>query len=307
MTPMTAEGQTGYKAPTRCPVCDSPLPASPLCGAPSRPRDASARAVADAHLWRCRRCHYIFQDPDASVADSAQHFDNAGYVLPENETEHLRTKQRMFEYLIRRTCRHFDSLERPRTLVDFGCSYGHLGKAFQAAGWNVLGVDISWNIALYFQEHHPFPAYEELDSPDIPTGKVDAISMIDVLYYVDDPVDLLRLARSKLATPGVVLLRLANRNKFIRMAAAMEKILPLKLLNRVLCDHTGYWTVKALRIAARRAGFDRVRIFRREHGYDYPWPRKALHWTTQLVSCLTGGLVDFATVFHAELWKGKPR
>jgi SAM-dependent methyltransferase len=212
----------------------------------------------------------------------------------------------MFQDLVGRTSRYFDFRQRPRTMVDFGCSYGHLGKEFQAAGWNVLGVDVSWNIALYFREHQPFPAYEELDSPDIPTGKVDAISMIDVLYYIDDPVELLRLARWKLAAPGVVLLRLANRNKFIRMAAAMESVLPVKLVDRVLLDHAGFWTVKALKIAAKRAGFDRVRIFRREHGYQYPWPRKALHWATQTVSRLTDGLIDFATVFHAELWKDKP-
>jgi SAM-dependent methyltransferase len=302
---MAAESPTGPRPPTHCPVCESPLPAAPLSRSPREPQGAGGRAIAGWHLWRCRQCHYIFEDSDHSPAAQAEHFDNATYVLPENEEAHRRQKQRMFEYLVRRTCKQFGFLERPGTLVDFGCSYGHLGRAFQAAGWNVLGVDISWKTAMYFREHQPFPAYEDLDSPGIPTGKVDAISMIDVLYYVEDPVELLRLARWKLATPGVVLLRMANRNKFIRMAAAAEKILPVNLVDRVLCDHTGYWTVKALKIAARRAGFDRVRIFRREHGYEYPWPRKAMHWATQMVSALTGGLVDFATVFHAELWKDK--
>ena len=283
------------------------MPALPLCTSSPHPLDGSGRVIEGSNLWRCRRCHYILREADYGAPSETLYFDNVIYVMPENEEKHLRAKQRMFEHLVARTSRYFDFRQRPRTMVDFGCSYGHLGKAFQAAGWNVIGVDVSWSIATYFREHQPFPAYEDLDSEDIPTGKVDAISMIDSLYYVNDPVDLLRLARWKLASPGVVLLRLANRNKFIRMAAALEKVLPVKLLDRVLIDHAGYWTVKALKIAARRAGFDRVRIFRRERGYRHPWPRKALHWATQMVSCLTGGIIDFATVFHAELWKDKLR
>lgn len=91
------------------------------------------------------------------------------------------------------------------------------------------------------------------------------------------------------------------------IAWAAQRFLPVDLVGRFELDHKGYWTTKALRIAARRCGFDRVRIVRRERGFRYPWQRKALHWTTQWVSHLTAGLVDLATVFHAELWKDRPR
>ena len=68
----------------------------------------------------------------------------------------------------------------------------------------------------------------------------------------------------------------------------------------------GYWSVKAIRVAAERAGFDRVRIIRREKGFVHLRRRGAFHWAAQMLSQLTCGLVDFTTAFQAELWKGKP-
>ena len=212
----------------------------------------------------------------------------------------------MFRHLVRRAEAAFDFKGRRGRVVDFGCSYGHLGMLFQAAGWEVIGVDRAPRIVAYHRAQGTFPAYSDLDVPDIPDGSVDVIAAIDVLCYLEDPIHFLRLAHRKLATPGVVLLRVPNRNQYLRALAAMQRVLPVNLLRRVECDHKSYWSAKTVRYAAKEAGFDEVRILRRERGYWYPPLRKALHGITQFVSYATGGLVDLGTVFHAELWERPP-
>lgn len=127
--------------------------------------------------------------------------------------------------------------------------------------------------------------------------------MIDVICYLEKPMDVLRAAQRMLARPGVVVLRVPNRNRLLRMAGMWQRLWGGDPLRRFEVDHKTYWTVRTIRLAAHKVGFDRVRIVRRERGYRYPWHRKALHWGTQMLSHLTGGWVDFATVFYAELWK----
>jgi len=213
----------------------------------------------------------------------------------------------MFEHLAHQTTKYFDFCERRRLLVDFGCSYGHLGQAFQATGWDVIGVDIAPSVLEYHQKHGTFPVYANLDTPEIPDGSVDAIVMMDVICYFENPIEMLELAYKKLANPGVLLFRVPNRAHFIRWAAYLQKVLPINVIRRFECDHKSYWSTKTVKLAAQKVGFDKVNIIRREKGFWHPWPRKILHWITQLLSHLTCGAIDLSMVFHAQLWKGHPQ
>jgi len=236
-----------------------------------------------------------------------KYFDSTCYVAPVYEEAHLHCKQRMFEHLAHQTTKYFDFCERRRLLVDFGCSYGHLGQAFQATGWDVIGVDIAPSVLEYHQKHGTFPVYANLDTPEIPDGSVDAIVMMDVICYFENPIEMLELAYKKLANPGVLLFRVPNRAHFIRWAAYLQKVLPINVIRRFECDHKSYWSTKTVKLAAQKVGFDKVNIIRREKGFWHPWPRKILHWITQLLSHLTCGAIDLSMVFHAQLWKGHPQ
>jgi SAM-dependent methyltransferase len=256
-----------------------------------------------SHLWRCRACDLIYRDSDYTVGASSQSLDHAFYVLPEYEVSIMKCKKGVFRHLVCDLTDRFGPDVHPRRVVDFGCSYGHLGKTFQAAGWQVTGIDRAPGILTYHRQQGTFPVYADLDVPEIADGTVDAIMMVDVIYYLQDPVGVLRVAHRKLATPGVVVLRVPNRNKYLRLAALVQRIRGNDYVRRVEVDHKSYWSVRSVHVAAQKAGFNRVRILRREHGYGYPWPRKMFHWGTQMLSHATCGLLDAATVFYAELWK----
>ena len=286
-----------------CPVCGNALFVRPLAASGREGHGKRQGRAGGARLWRCRHCGYIFRDKGYVGDGVEEYFDHAEYVLPDNEEVYRRLKQGMFREVVRRTSEQFDFQGRAGNLIDFGCSYGHLALQFKAAGWNVIGVDIAPSVVALHREQGNFPAYQSLDEPQIPDGWADAVAMIDVLYYVHDPIPLLRKVFAKLASPGVLVLRVSNRCQYLRAAALGQKILRVNLVGRLECDHVGYWCKKALRTAAARAGFDRVRIIRRERGYWYRPARKLFHWSTQLVSHVTRGLIDPGMVIHAELWK----
>jgi SAM-dependent methyltransferase len=289
-----------------CLICGRPPVGGPLGTSAFSPRTGRRPGEVQSRLWECPACRLIFRDSDYTVGDASASLDQAPYVLPENEDLIMQGKRGVFAHLARTLSARFDPAARGRTVVDFGCSYGHLGKSFQAAGWKVYGVDRASGILRYHRERGSFPVVADLDSPEIPDGGVDAVTMIDVICYLEKPIDVLRVAHRKLARPGVVVLRVPNRNRLLKLAAAIQRLGGGDPLRRFEVDHKSYWTVRAIKAAAAAAGFDRVRIRRREHGYWYPWRRKALHWSTQMLSHVTGGWVDFATVFYAELWKDPP-
>ncbi|MEW6181588.1 MAG: class I SAM-dependent methyltransferase [Bacillota bacterium] len=292
--------------PMFCPICGARLSRKPLyCSSFSMKAGRRLDGETGSTLWLCGCCQYLFRVDDHSSEDALRYFDGTDYVSQQNE-EFLRwTKQGMFEEVLRRTARHFHFRDQPGTMVDFGCSYGHLGLVFQRAGWRVAGVDIAESIRQYHHERGTFPVYERLECPQIPDGSVDVIAMIDVLCCISNPLDLLSVAYRKLAEPGVVVLRIPNRTRYIRWGVRLQRFLP-DLVSRWEYDYSSFWTTRNIKMAARQAGFNDCRIFRRESGYRYPPARKLFHWITQLLAAGTGGVIDLATVFQGELWKGRP-
>jgi len=255
------------------------------------------------HLWVCSRCKLVFRSPDLRAED---HFDNVSYVDHANEADWRKIKERPFTEMVRRAAAYFDSAG-PRRMVDFGCSYGHLALKFKAAGWEPIGVDVSQPVLEYHRQAGTMPAYAALDAPEIADGSVQLIAMSDVLCLVDRPVELLRTALRKLADPGLVFVRVSSLSRPIRIAVCLRRLFGIDLLPRLELDHKTYWTIQAARLAAERAGFDRVRVLRREKGYGYPNPvERAYHRVAQALSQATCGVLDLTTMFQAELWKGDP-
>jgi SAM-dependent methyltransferase len=250
-------------------------------------------------------CELVVRVDAATAAESLDYYDRAPYVARDNAEAMRRIKGRMFAELVRRTLASFPPGEA-RLAVDIGCSYGHLGQAFQAAGWRAIGVDIAPSVLEYHRAHGTFPVYATLDDDAIPDGGVAAVTLIDVLYYLPDPLALLRLVRRKLARPGVLVIRVPHRTPYIEAAAWVQRLAGRDLVARVECDHASYWTPRTVEVAAAAAGFDGLRLIYRERGYGYALPQRLFHAATQHVAGATRGRLNLATVFHAELWKGTP-
>lgn len=291
--------------PGPCPVCGGRLKDAPIVLAVrSLVYGDSGPARSDVPFWQCPRCEYLFRQDSRPVEQASEYYDHTSYVAPSNEQLSRRTKERMFQEVVRRMTRRFGSAQPKPLAVDFGCSYGHLGLTFKDAGWNVVGVDIAPSIREYHRRQGTFPTYATLDCPEIPDGQVNALCMIDVLYYFQQPMELLRVAYRKLAPGGVLILRVPHRTQYIRWGMSFPWLFRPGFAASVAFDHVGFWTPRTTRVAAEELGFQRCRILWQEKGYAYPrWTQTVFHRTTQFLAWATRGAIHLSTVFLAELWK----
>ena len=292
---------TGEQANDKpCPVCSTAM--QPV-GRPALAEEPGRDHMAFA---KCPRCGLMVR-LDVRAGERPDHYDQAGYVHADYEQSFLHAKQLMFQDLVHRAERCLPGGKR-RTFLDVGCSYGHLGLMFKEAGWNVIGVDVAKSIREHHRRMGTFPVYESIDDPAIPDGGVDAVALIDVLYYLPDPLTSMQCIWRKLSTPGVVFIRTAHRTQYLKLAKLLPGIFGPAKLKSLAFDHVTFWNEKSAKALARRAGFDACRIRYREKGYRYTtWTRTMAHRTTQWIAALTGGLIGLSTVLHLELWKGQPR
>ena len=282
----------------RCPVCAGSLAKGKMCT--FRPRVGTR----PARLLACSRCECM--SILTAEARAGDYFEQTGYVHPGRERLWLWHKEGMFAWLMRRANAYFPPGHGPRRMLDFGCSYGHLARRFRADRWQCIGVDVSRSILEFHRRRGEFHVFPSLDSPDIPAENVQVITMIDVLCYLDDPVGTLRTAWRKLSRPGVVMVRLPNRTRLLRIAAGLLEGLGVDIVRRLVCDHNHHWSPRTVEVAGRRAGFDETRIIHRERGYRHRWPASTIHWLAASADQATRGAAGTSLVFHAELWKGTP-
>jgi SAM-dependent methyltransferase len=289
-----------------CPVCGGRLKERPvIAAARSLLAGDCGRVLPAVPFWQCARCDYLFREDPRPSEQLTEYYDQATYVAPSNEQRCGRTKDRMFRAIVRRLRSRFNVAPRRPLAVDFGCSYGHLGLTFKDAGWSVIGVDIAPSVREHHRRQGNFPTYASLDCPEIPDRQVDAICMIDVLYYLREPLELLRVAYRKLAPGGVLFLRVPHRAQYLKWSVSLPWLFPSGFAVSAAYDHIGFCTPRTIRVAAKELGFQRCDILWREKGYAYPTlAQTVFHGATQFLAWASRGAIPLATVFQAEMWKG---
>lgn len=129
-------------------------------------------------------------------------------------------------------------------ILDIAANDGALLRAFRTQGWDILGVDpapasddmpliaASWN-------HDTARLARDL------AGPFDIVTATNVLGHVDNPVDFLAACQDVLVDDGEVIVE----------APYVGALLKGNQFDTVYHEHLSYWTVTAMREAARRADF----------------------------------------------------
>jgi 2-polyprenyl-3-methyl-5-hydroxy-6-metoxy-1,4-benzoquinol methylase len=145
-----------------------------------------------------------------------------------------------------------------RRLLDIGCGTGDLIASMGENGWKAAGLDLSSEsvefarkrgLEVYdlsvedFMEKHQPPAF-------------DAVTLLNILEHVPNPVALLNLIKRLLADGGIVVIRVPN--DFTELQINAQEHLKKQGWWIAVPDHINYFNFESLGTLLERLGFEVV-------------------------------------------------
>jgi SAM-dependent methyltransferase len=152
-----------------------------------------------------------------------------------------------------------------KSLLDVGCGFGYFLEMAANRGWLVKGIEITPDAARKSQEifgkKNIF--HGMLKEANLPVSFFDAVTLWDVLLFVDDPFEDLKVCYRIMKSQAEIGIRVRNVS-FQKMAYRIYAF--IKPLARRLGIKTPYvfhpycFSVSALEQLLGRVGFEKIRI-----------------------------------------------
>ena len=187
---------------TECPLCSSPTLAPYL-------------QLRERELLTCSSCGVRCTADFGSATDIADYYDQVeAHHGKVGDLTDGQPGDAALRAIARAQADAMESLCGPRrrgTLLEVGCSRGHLLAEMEVRGWAVSGLDVSASsIHEARQRCSGLVHLGEVESAPFAPGSFDRIAMFDVLAHLADPVGTLR-ALGRLLTPdGILVLSSVN-------------------------------------------------------------------------------------------------
>ncbi len=219
-------------------------------------------------ILRCKDCGLVRADPLPSLAEKAV-VETQGYTdetaFPEVRDFFANCHRNFVEDpVIREMRRHLERLEHtvggPGKLLDIGAGTGILMHLARERGWTPQGIDIcsltAEKAAAEFGLKIVVAPFEEYDFGE----PFDAITMLDVLEHVVDPLATLRRAYDLLRPGGAIAIAVPNQRclltALVGAYARMHGPAARSMLFRLYVPpHLHYFTPATLRRLLDRVGF----------------------------------------------------
>ena len=205
-------------------------------------------------MYYCKACNIYYRDiENRQIVD---HFYAASYVQRENESRFFLARQNFFKFILTVISKFFQSRGMTElsslTLVDFGSSYGHLLELSKQWGFKAIGIELNEDLIQYCTEKKLI-VFRKVDN--LPE-KVDIFTLIDSLYYLPNPREMLLKINVHLKEEGIVVIRITNRNLYTKL---LGKLLYRGNLN-ILGDSIISYSLKSVKILFNLTGFEVIRV-----------------------------------------------
>lgn len=133
---------------------------------------------------KCKTCGSIYANPKASWANRYSWLDDQ-FKYGSNALKNAKGRQEGLRFeaeIIKNLC-------NSGTILDIGCDLGDLFSFFDQTVWNFHGVEISPSASEYARQHYPAEIHTGLlNQTHYSINNFDVVTMLDTIYYVDDPL-----------------------------------------------------------------------------------------------------------------------
>lgn len=153
----------------------------PVCG-PSRTRIWLNEKSGTSYV-RCLNCATVFASPRLPQEVRHSNDDTVWEYSPE-----LLARESLRLPALKREANYIQKHIQGGRLLDVGCSSGDLFRFFSEPAWERYGIELSPTTADYSARTYNARVFSgTLRSAKLPDGHFDLVTMIDMLYLVDDP------------------------------------------------------------------------------------------------------------------------
>lgn len=268
---------------TDCPIgCDAALQTTEL-------------VLPEGPLHACPECGQLVSSVDESgYWASMKEFDTEAGTKPEEGS--VARRERRAGKILAAIRAALGGGERRISLLDVGCSSGAFMTAPRARGCDVQGVEPAPKAAKSAEAAGFSVFCGTLEQSAFPEASFDAITVLEVIEHLRDPLSLLRECRRILKADGVLAIGTGNAGSLtLRVLGADWDYLQIRRHG----GHVSFFNPRSIRMLAQRTGFvvERIRTRRVSLAVDGAGSRfrdRALKATAEII----GGLVAITGQGH---------
>ena len=215
---------------TVCPLCGSDM-SEIICDCTGVPQRINTLAGV---IYQCANCQFLYKEPTQHSLDTIEEIYQ--YTVEETEVYNGPTLKgydekspeiRLYSRVLQEVCQRADSTTREGwRLLDLGCGTGALLDRSRAFGFDPYGVELDPHFAEYARKEFGIPVVAgELRPEHFERESFDAVTMMDVIEHVTDPLELLNTAWHLMKPNGVLAIYTPNHRSLIaRLALALYRV-----------------------------------------------------------------------------------
>jgi 2-polyprenyl-3-methyl-5-hydroxy-6-metoxy-1,4-benzoquinol methylase len=204
---------------------------------------------------QCRECKLLFKTFSQSVSDVYDESYAENFVNFEDYSGESATK--LFSNILKPSYQRLSQVSTPPSLLDIGSGIGVTLDTAARMGFATTGVELCKPLAkIAGQKGHKI---FQCDVADIQVNaQFDAVSMMDIIEHLVDPVSVLQSLKAQLRPGGELIVYTPDHSSLIvSVAHWMYRMgLTSPIENIFACSHTCFFTEKTLRHCIESAGFE---------------------------------------------------